>query len=79
LETSDAPNDLAMLRYFQSIIGRGKIDDPATNRHVWADSSLVVIYEQPSGTPQSASIVVGCRGVQEKHKADLLAAQGQAH
>jgi hypothetical protein len=77
LETSGAQNDLAMLGYFQSIIGAGKVDDPATNRHVWADSSLVVIYEQPASAPQNASIVVGCRGVQLKHQADILAAQGQ--
>ncbi len=78
LQTSGSQNDLAMLSYFQSIVGPGKLDNPATNRHIWADSSLVVIYEQQPGAIKTASVVVGCRGVQEKHKADLLAAQGQS-
>ena len=77
LQTSGAQNDLAMLGYFQSIIGPGKLEDPAANRRVWADSSLVVVYEQVPDATHDASVVVGCRAVQEKHKAAMMASQGR--
>jgi hypothetical protein len=77
LQTSGPKNDSAMLTYFQSIIGPGKLENAASNRRVWADSSLVVIYEQVPDATQDASIVVGCRAVQEKHKAAIMASQGR--
>ena len=75
LQTSGARNDLAMLGYFQSLIGPGKLEDPAANRRVWADSSLVVVYEQVPDATHDASVIVGCRAVQEKHKAAMMASQ----
>jgi hypothetical protein len=76
LQTSGPQNNLAMLGYFQSIIGPGKLQDPAANRRVWSDSSLVVIYEQIPDATQDASVVVGCRAVQQKHQAAVTASQG---
>jgi hypothetical protein len=77
LQTSGAQNDLAMLGYFQNIVGPGKLEDPTTNRRVWADSSLIVVYEQVPDATHDASVVVGCRAVQEKHKAAMMASQGR--
>jgi hypothetical protein len=77
MQTSGPQNDLAMLTYFQSIVGPGKLENAASNRRVWTDSSLVVVYEQVPDATQDASVVVGCRAVQEKHKAALMASQGR--
>jgi hypothetical protein len=75
LQTSGAQNDLAMLSYFQGIIGPGKLENPTANRRIWADSSLVVVYEQIPDATRDASVIVGCRAVQEKHKAAMMASQ----